>query len=85
MFPGIGKGDSAARMPEANDCREGEYTIRKGGRICAEIFCDTDKQGSVRAYVTEVNRTLPMYKRMTRMEFRDEPFPKTATGKIQRV
>ena len=54
----------------------------KDGRICAEVYCPEDAQAAVRAFITEANRTLPLYKRMTAVEFRSEPFPKNATGKI---
>lgn len=56
----------------------------KNGKICAEIFCDAEKQRELRDFVTEVNRTLPLFKRMTLVEFRDEPFEKTGSGKIKR-
>ena len=56
----------------------------KDGRICAEVYCPEDAQAAVRAFITEANRTLPLYKRMTAVEFRTEPFPKNATGKIVR-
>ena len=56
----------------------------KDGRICAELYCPAGSQDKVRAYITEANRTLPLYKRMTAVEFRSEPFPKNATGKIVR-
>lgn len=57
----------------------------KNNKICAEIFCDEDKQEGIRSFVTEVNRTLAMYKRMTLVEFRTEPFPRTSSGKIKRI
>ena len=56
----------------------------KNGKICAEIFCDAEKRQTLRDFVTEVNRSLPFYKRMTLVEFRDEPFEKTGSGKIKR-
>lgn len=57
----------------------------KNGKICAEIFCDADKQEGLREFVSEVNRSLPLYKRMTLVEFRDTPFERTGTGKIKRA
>lgn len=57
----------------------------KNGKICAEVFCETDKQEKIRSFITEVNRSLAMYKRMTLVEFRNEPFPRTASGKIKRT
>ncbi len=55
----------------------------KGQKICALVYCDADKQEAVRAFVTEVNRTLPLYKRMT-AEFSAEPLPRNAAGKLLR-
>ena len=55
----------------------------KGQKICALVYCDEDKQEAVRAFVTEVNRTLPLYKRMT-AEFSAEPLPRNAAGKLLR-
>ena len=38
-----------------------------------------------RDFITEVNRTLPLYKRMTAVEFTAEPLPRNAAGKILRT
>ena len=56
----------------------------KGQKICAVVFCPEDKQEEVRAFVTETNRTLPLYKRMSAVEFSTEPLPRTGTGKLLR-
>lgn len=72
-------------LVSANEAVKEIVVKEKNGKICAEIFCDEDKQEEIRAFVTEVNRTLAMYKRMTLVEFREEPFPRTASGKIKRV
>ena len=66
--------------PDVEECLVRE----KDGRICAEVYCPAGAQEAVRAHITETNRTLPLYKRMTAVEFRTEPFPKNATGKIVR-
>lgn len=56
------------------------------GKICAVIYCAPELQASVRNFVRGgVNTTLPTYKRITLVEFREEPFPRTASGKIKRV
>ena len=57
----------------------------KNDKICAEIFCEEGDRDGIRAFITKLNRTLPIYKRMTAVEFRSEPFPRTATGKIKRT
>lgn len=62
-----------------------EVLIReKNGKICAEIFCDEEKQDAVRDHVTAVNRVLPLYKRIALVEYRREPFVRTTSGKIKR-
>lgn len=52
-------------------------------KISAVIFCDADKQETIRSFITEVNRTLPLYKRMTPV-FSAEPLPRNAAGKLLR-
>ena len=56
----------------------------KSQKICAVIYCPEDKQGEVRAFVTEVNRSLPLYKRISAVEFTAEPLPRNALGKLLR-
>ena len=56
----------------------------KSQKICAVIYCPEDKQEEVRAFVTEANRSLPLYKRIGVVEFSAAPLPRTATGKLLR-
>ena len=56
----------------------------KSQKICAVICCPEDKQEEVRAFVTEVNRSLPLYKRISAVEFTAEPLPRNALGKLLR-
>ena len=53
-------------------------------RICAVVCCDPDQQDAVRDFVTKVNRTLPLYKRMSAVEFSAQPLPRNAMGKLLR-
>ena len=53
-------------------------------RISYAVFCPEDKQEEVRAFVTEVNRSLPLYKRISAVEFTAEPLPRNALGKLLR-
>lgn len=55
----------------------------KNKKIVAQIYCAPEKQQTVQDFVTEVNRSLAMYKRMT-VEFSAEPLPRNATGKLVR-
>ena len=56
----------------------------KSQKICAVIHCPEDKQEEVRAFVTEANRSLPLYKRISAVEFTAEPLPRNALGKLLR-
>ena len=56
----------------------------KSQKSCAVIYCPEDKQEEVRAFVTEVNRSLPLYKRISAVEFTAEPLPRNALGKLLR-
>lgn len=56
----------------------------KDGKICAEIFCGEEHQETIRRHIETVNRELPVYKRITSVEFRDQAFPRTASGKMLR-
>ena len=57
----------------------------KGKKIGADIFCQPDQQEEVWAYITQLNRTLPLYKRITAVAFSQEPLPRNATGKLLRT
>ena len=69
-----------ALCPALTEC----IVKEKGQKICAVVFCPEDKQEEVRAFVTEVNRTLPLYKRISAVEFTAEPLPRNALGKLLR-
>ena len=69
-----------ALCPAITEC----IVKEKGQKICAVVFCPEDKQEEVRAFVTEVNRSLPLYKRISSVEFTAEPLPRNALGKLLR-
>lgn len=69
-----------ALCPAITEC----IVKEKGQKICAVIYCPEDKQEEVRAFVTEVNRSLPLYKRIGAVEFTAEPLPRNALGKLLR-
>ena len=69
-----------ALCPAITEC----IVKEKGHKICAVIYCPEDKQEEVRAFVTEVNRSLPLYKRISAVEFTAEPLPRNALGKLLR-
>ena len=55
-----------------------------GKKIGTAVCCEDDKQQQVKAFVTELNRTLPMYKRISVVECSTEPLPRNALGKLLR-
>ena len=69
-----------ALCPAITEC----IVKEKSQKICAVIYCPDDKQEEVRAFVTEVNRSLPLYKRISAVEFTAEPLPRNALGKLLR-
>ena len=69
-----------ALCPAITEC----IVKEKGQKICAVIYCPEDKQEEVRAFVTEVNRSLPLYKSVRAVEFTAEPLPRNALGKLLR-
>ena len=58
--------------------------IVKGDLVLKEHESPQDKQQTVQDHITEMNRTLPMYKRIGVVEFSAEPLPRNATGKLLR-
>ena len=69
-----------ALCPAITEC----IVKEKDQKICAVIYCPEDKQEEVRAFVIEVNRSLPLYKRISAVEFTAEPLPRNALGKLLR-
>ena len=69
-----------ALCPAITEC----IVKEKGRKICVVIYCPEDKQEEVRAFVTEVNRSLTLYKRISAVEFTVEPLPRNALGKLLR-
>lgn len=59
----------------------------RDGLITAELYCaeaDDSKKSNVEKKVFEFNKTLPTYKQIGNVIFRDTEFPKTTTKKIKR-
>ena len=70
-------------LAECTDIKEC-IVKEKDKKICAVVYCEADKQDAVRTFITETNRKLPLYKRMTAVEFSAEPLPRNAMGKLLR-
>ncbi len=55
------------------------------GLICAEIYTELkDEQDRIKTEVQALNKTLPSYKQIQKVVFRDTEFEKTTTKKIKR-
>lgn len=62
-----------------------EVLVREeNDKICASIYCESVNEEEIKEYISNINRTLPYYKRITKVKFAGEPLEKTATGKIKR-
>ena len=62
-----------------------EVIVRSsGGHLTAEIFSDEGYEKDIRENMRQMNQTLPEYRRIAEIKFRDTPFEKTAINKIKR-
>ena len=68
------------KCPAVKEC----IVKEKGKKICAVVCCEEADQQTVRDFITETNRTLPLYKRMSAVEFSAQPLPRNAMGKLVR-
>ncbi len=64
----------------------GEVVVYEDSKlICAEIYTETpEDKDRIKAEVMELNKTLPSYKHIQKVVFRDTEFEKTTTKKIKR-
>ena len=53
-------------------------------RIHLGVYCDNDAQEEIKEFIAELNKKLPIYKRMYKIDFQDTEFEKTELGKIKR-
>lgn len=66
------------------DCPEIEESLvySDGKGICADVFAkDRD---TAAAYIKAYNENMPMYRQVYKVNYTDEPLPKTGSGKIKR-
>ena len=68
------------KSPAVQECIVKEL----GKKIGVVVYCEQERQQEVRDFITEVNRTLPLYKRMSAVEFSAGPLPRNAAGKLLR-
>ena len=68
------------KSPAVQECIVKEL----GKKIGVVVYCEQERQQEVRDFITEANRTLPLYKRMSAVEFSAGPLPRNAAGKLLR-
>ena len=73
------------QCPEVTESLVREENDKIGALVwCGEGGSTKEKQAAVQAYVTELNRTLPLYKRIAAVHLSEGPLPRNAAGKLQR-
>ena len=55
-----------------------------GQKIGAVVYCEETDQQAVRDFITEANRSLPLYKHISAVEFCTGPLPRNGAGKLVR-
>ena len=55
-----------------------------GQKIGAVVYCEETDQQVVRDFITEANRSLPLYKHISAVEFCTGPLPRNGAGKLVR-
>ena len=68
------------KCPAVQECVVKEM----GKKIGVVVYCPQNEQQTVQEHITEMNRTLPLYKRIGVVEFSETPLPRNATGKLVR-
>ena len=68
------------KCPAVQECIVKEM----GKKIGTVVYCEKEQQQTVRDHITQMNRTLPLYKRIGVVEFSETPLPRNATGKLVR-
>ena len=53
-------------------------------RIIASVYCLMEDMTFVKEYVDQLNKTLPIYKRIYKVDFKSQELEKTSSGKIKR-
>lgn len=71
-------------LMEKNPLVEEALVEGRDGKLCVTIVCEQEVQEQVRKDITDLNRELPLFKRITIVEFRSNPLERTGTGKKKR-
>lgn len=69
---------------ECNEVKECK-AFEKDDRIAVAVYAEEKSQDTIREFVSNLNKVLPIYKRIYKIEFQTEELEKTASGKIKRI
>ena len=65
-------------------CRTGSIVKELGKKIGVVVYCEKEHQQTVRDFIAQMNRTVPLYKRIGVVEFSETPLPRNGAGKLVR-
>ena len=68
------------KCPAVQECIVKEL----GKKIGVVVYCKKEHQQTVRDFIAQMNRTIPLYKRIGVVEFSETPLPRNAAGKLVR-
>ena len=68
------------KNPNVKEC----IVVGKDDRLHVEVYADKEFHDDITDFVREMNKELPIFKRIYGVDFRDSEFEKTANGKIKR-
>ena len=68
------------KCPAVQECIVKEL----GKKIGVVVYCKKEHQQTVRDFIAQMNRTVPLYKRIGVVEFSETPLPRNGAGKLVR-
>ena len=68
------------KCPAVQECIVKEL----GKKIGVVVYCEKEHQQTVRDFIAQMNRTVPLYKRIGVVEFSKTPLPRNGAGKLVR-
>ena len=68
------------KCPAVQECIVKEL----GKKIGVVVYCEKEHQQTVRDFIAQMNRTVPLYKRISVVEFSETPLPRNGAGKLVR-
>ena len=68
------------KCPAVQECIVKEL----GKKIGVVVYCEKEHQQTVRDFIAQMNRTVPLYKRIGVVEFSETPLPRNGVGKLVR-